>query len=54
MYLKRFRRRTSGRELTYLALAHNIWETRPDGSRQARPLMLMSLGPEHEADPRYL
>ena len=54
MYLKRFHRRKSGRDLTYLALAHNIWETRPDGRRQARPLLLMSLGLEHEADPRYL
>jgi len=54
MYLKRFRRSASGRDLSYLALAHNIWETRPDGRRQARPLLLLSLGPEHEADPRYL
>jgi hypothetical protein len=54
MYLKRFRRSASGRDLSYLALAHNIWETRPGGRRKARPLLLLSLGPEHEADPRYL
>jgi len=54
MYLKRFHRRKTGRDMTYLALAHNIWEARPDGRRQERPLLLMSLGPEREADPRYL
>lgn len=54
MYIKRTRKWRSSREITYLSLAHNIWEERADGRKQTRPLILMALGPEHEADPVYL
>lgn len=54
MYIKRTRKWRSSREITYLSLAHGIWEERPDGQKQTRPLILMSLGPEDEADPIYL
>jgi transposase len=54
MYIKRTRKWRSSREITYLSLAHNVWEERPDGEKQTRPLILLALGPEHEADPTYL
>ena len=54
MYIKRTRKWRSSREITYLSLAHGIREERPEGKRQTRPLILMSLGPKDEVDPVYL
>ena len=51
MYLKRFCKQRAGKPTNYLCLAHNIWETRADGEKQTRSVILVSLGPEDETEP---
>lgn len=53
MYLKRNRRWRSSREITYVSLAHNVYEAGKDGTKQTRPLEILHLGPEHELDAAY-
>lgn len=54
MYIKRFRQSLGGRAITYIALAHNTIERRPDGKTQTRPHLIASLGREDKMDPRAL
>ncbi len=54
LYIKRFRQSPGGRTVTFIALAHNARETRSDGKSQTRPYLVVSLGNEADADPRYV
>jgi transposase len=54
LYIKRFRQTIAGRTATFIALAHNARETRTDGKSQTRPYLVVSLGDETNADPRYV
>lgn len=47
MYIKRFHQSPGGRAVTYVALAHNTVEHKPDGTTQTLPHLVLSLGPEH-------
>lgn len=54
MYIKRFRQSIGGHPVTFIALAHNARERRADGRSQTRPHLVVSLGNEADADPRYV
>jgi len=53
MYLKRDRKTLSSGPVTYVSLAHNVWEGHGREEGQARPVVLMNLGLESELDPDY-
>jgi len=54
VYIKRFRQFMSGRAVTYVALAHNAQVIRPDGKKQVRPHLILSLGREDTTTPEAL
>jgi transposase len=50
MYIRRDKKSRKGRDLTYLSIAHNVWESDGEGEGRTRPVVFAPLGLEEDVD----
>jgi len=51
MYIRRDKKHRKDREVTYLSIAHNVWESDGDAEGRTKPVVFASLGQEEDVDP---